>query len=72
MSSFRGADPSVAVNWAEKVRLGESEQWLLPQGSNARNPVLLILAGGSSISMMVATRRMWILRIHDQHGAGNS
>jgi hypothetical protein len=46
MSSLHGTEPRKAVNWAEKVPLGQSREWVLARGSNARNPVLLILVGG--------------------------
>jgi hypothetical protein len=44
MSSLRGTGPT--VNWAEKIQLGETKQWVLARGSDVRNPVPPILAGG--------------------------
>ena len=46
MSSLRGSEPGKAVNWAEKIVLAETKQLVFARGSDARNPVLLILAGG--------------------------
>lgn len=79
MSSPRGTRPGKAVNWAEKIQLGETKQWVLARGSDVRNPVLLILAGGPG-----GTETGWFRRynaaleehvtvVHwEQRGAGKS
>jgi pimeloyl-ACP methyl ester carboxylesterase len=46
MSSLRGTEPGKAGNWAEKIVLGETSSGVFARGSDIRNPVLLILAGG--------------------------
>jgi pimeloyl-ACP methyl ester carboxylesterase len=79
MSSPRGTRPGKAVNWAEKIQLGETKQWVLARGSDVSNPVLLILAGGPG-----GTETGWFRRynaaleehftvVHwEQRGAGKS
>jgi hypothetical protein len=46
MFSLRGTQRRKAVNCAEKIALGNTRQWVFGRGSDASNPVLLVLAGG--------------------------
>jgi pimeloyl-ACP methyl ester carboxylesterase len=46
---------SIAV--LEKVKLGDSDQWISIRGKDARNPVLLFLAGGPGGTQLVTARR---------------
>ena len=57
MSSLHGTEPRKAVNWAEKVPLGQSRKWVRARGSNDRNPVPLIRAGGGG-----GTKTGWFRR----------
>jgi pimeloyl-ACP methyl ester carboxylesterase len=51
----RAIPNSIAV--MEKVKLGGAEEWITIRGKDARNPVLLFLAGGPGGTQLVAERR---------------
>jgi hypothetical protein len=36
MSSLRGTEPGKAVNWAEKIALGNTRQWAFARGSDGQ------------------------------------
>jgi pimeloyl-ACP methyl ester carboxylesterase len=68
---------SIAV--LEKVKLGDSDQWMSIRGKDSRNPVLLFLAGGPGGSALVTARRelagledRFVVVNWEQPGAGKS
>jgi hypothetical protein len=72
MSSQRSTEARRGVNWAEKIQLGDTREWVLARGSDARNPALpksaeLALgqtrgrAAGSARSAQDQDRRGWQL-----------
>ena len=63
----------------EKVRIGESDQWVLERSEDVRNPVLLYLHGGPGTSQLTSNRRdtrplerFFTVVNWDQRGAGKS
>ncbi len=68
---------SIAI--MEKVKLGGAEEWITIRGKDARNPVLLFLAGGPGGSQLVIEQRAlpeledrFVVVNWDQPGAGKS
>jgi pimeloyl-ACP methyl ester carboxylesterase len=68
---------SIAV--MEKIKLGDAEEWITIRGKDARNPVLLFLAGGPGGSQLVIEQRAlpeledrFVVVNWDQPGAGKS
>jgi pimeloyl-ACP methyl ester carboxylesterase len=73
----RAIPNSIAV--MEKVKLGRAEEWITIRGKDARNPVLLFLAGGPGGTQLVAERRAlagledhFVVVNWEQPGAGKS
>jgi pimeloyl-ACP methyl ester carboxylesterase len=63
----------------EKVRLGDSEQWISIRGKDVDNPILLFLAGGPGGSQLTTARHAlagledhFVVVNWDQPGAGKS
>lgn len=68
---------SIAV--MEKIKLGGAEEWITIRGKDARNPVLLFLAGGPGGTQLVTERRAlpgledhFVVVNWEQPGAGKS
>jgi pimeloyl-ACP methyl ester carboxylesterase len=68
---------SIAV--LEKVKLGDSNQWITIRGKSKDNPILLFLAGGPGGSQLAATRNQlkgledyFVVVNWDQPGSGKS
>lgn len=63
----------------EKVRIGESDQWILARSESAANPIILFLHGGPGTSQLSANKRdtralerAFVVVDWDQRGAGKS
>ncbi len=68
-----------SITTLEKVRLGNSDQWIMIRGYNAENPVLLYLSGGPGQSDLAYSRiffddlsRDFVVVGWDQRGTGKS
>ena len=73
------ADPAKTIATLERLRIGESDQWVLERSENADNPVVLFLHGGPGTSALTLNRRntkslerSFVVVNWDQRGAGKS
>jgi pimeloyl-ACP methyl ester carboxylesterase len=79
LNSNKPTDVSHPINSLEKVRIGDTDQWLLSRGENTEKPVLLVVHGGpgaASIGLAhefyTQLEKHFIVVNWDQRGAGKS
>lgn len=72
-------DGTVPVAELKKVRIGDSDQWILQRSQDRTNPIVLYLHGGPGTSQLTANRRNtrdlereFVVVNWDQRGAGKS